>query len=393
MAGLIANGNFIANSIGISRTIHEILNIQSGNTKYGMMASLISNNIVTIDEFAKYFAGQVGALVTSETYKSQYNQSNIAVFDAVARNFQSKRNSEKNEVQRAVAGGIASGATELAIKLGARGLAAYLQKQENFETYSQVYRLLHSYTYTSPVSECEINNTNRAERELIKIRRQFRLSDNEQRKIMDSISVEDHNLDALDLPVIDNFDSTTRENLAYLLSALHFQKFEDDESNDSLLLEYYDYLGFHGSVAKELAREQKNNYIYISNEQNAYLTIARGMITQFDIALPSFDLNELMDRSREMAKFDPYKFKSKKKAGTVSNHQKTVADIYYKRPDYILNAAATAVAQFSLNDAARDFVERKLLHWGIEDTDRDTIFTQGEKIKTEANAETNDSDS
>ena len=189
------------------------------------------------------------------------------------------------------------------------------------------------------------------------------------------------------MPVIDNFDSTTRENLAYLLSALHFQKFEDDESNDSLLLEYYDFLGFHGSVAKELAREQKNNYIYISNEQNAYLTIARGMITQFDIALPSFDLNELMDRSREMAKFDPYKFKSKKKAGTVSNHQKTVADIYYKRPDYILNAAATAVAQFSLNDAARDFVERKLLHWGIEDTDRDTIFTQGEKIKTEATKE------
>lgn len=384
MAGLFKNTDFVADSIGTSRTFYELFNIQGGNTKYGVMASLISNNIVTIDEFAKYFAGQVGALVTSETYKGQYNKKNIDVWNAVARNLHSKRDSEKNEVKRAVAGGIASGATELAIKFGARGLAAYLQKQENFETYSQVYRLLYSYTYTSPVSKSGVNNTNRAERELVKIRRQFRLSDNEQRKIMDSISVEDHNLDALDLPIIDNFDSTTRENLAYLLSALHFQKFEDDESNDSLLLEYYDYLGFHGSVAKELAREQKNNYIYISNEQNAYLTIARGMITQFDIALPSFDLNELMDRSREMAKFDPYKFKSKKKAGTVSNHQKTVADIYYKRPDYILNAAATAVAQFSLNDAARDFIERKLLHWGIEDTDRDTIFTQGEKIQNHA---------
>lgn len=391
MSGLFCGNNFVSESIGTSRTFHEIFNVQGGNTKYGVMASLISNNIVTIDEFAKYFAGQVGALVTSETYKDQYNQTNIAVFDAVARNFHSKRESEKNETKRALAGGIASGATELAIKLGARGLAAYLQKQENFETYSQVYRLLHSYVYTKPFAESCVNNTNRAGRELLKIRRQFRLSDEEQRKIIDGISVQDQCLDSLDLPVIDNFDSTTRENMAYLLSALHFQKFEDDERNDPLLLEYYDFLGFHGNYAKELAREQKNNYIYVSNEQNAYLTIARGMVTQFDIALPSFDLNELMDRSREMAKFDPYKFKSKKKAGQVSNHQKTVADIYYKRPDYILNAAATAVAQFSLNDAARDFIERKLLHWGVEDTDRDTIFTQGDRIKSEAtNSSTKD---
>lgn len=63
--------------------------------------------------------------------------------------------------------------------------------------------------------------------------------------------------------------------MRYLLSALHFQKFEDDESNDPLLLEYYDFLGFHGNYAKELAREQKNNYIYVSNPAPSFTPAAR----------------------------------------------------------------------------------------------------------------------
>ena len=49
------------------------------------------------------------------------------------------------------------------------------------------------------------------------------------------------------------------------------------------------------------------------------------------------------------------------------------------------SAAATAVSQFSLNDMAREFIEQKLLHWGIEDKDRATIIMQGEKIQSESN--------
>lgn len=384
MAGLFSNTDFVADSIGTSRTFQEICNIQGGNTNYGMMSSLISKNIVKIDEIAKFFAGQVGALVTAKTYKTQYNQKNIAVFNAVARNCQSKQNSEKAEVKRVFAGGLASGATELAIELGARGLATYFQKQENFATYSQVYHLLYTYVYADPIVQDCVNNSSKASYELRKIRKGFNFSEKEQRKIKEIISEENRSLYDLDLPVIDNCDATMKENIAYLLSALHFQRFGDDERNDSLLLDYYDYLGFHGNLGKELAREQKNNYINVSNEQNAYLAIARGMVKQFDMNLPNFNLNELIERSREMAKFDPYKFKSQKNVGAVSNHQKTVAEIYYKKPDYIMNAAATAIAQFSMDDLAREFIERKLLHWGIEDTDRDTIFTQGEKIKQNA---------
>ena len=69
----------------------------------------------------------------------------------------------------------------------------------------------------------------------------------------------------------------------------------------------------------------------------------------------------------------------------MPKQQKTVAEIYYKRPDFILNAAATAVSQFSLNDMAREFIEQKLLHWGIEDKDRATIIMQGEIIQSESN--------
>lgn len=387
MAGIINGGSYVADSIGASRTFQEVLNIQSGNTKYGCMASLISNNIVTIDEFARFFAGRVGAFVISDTYKAQYNKSDIEVINYILRNFHSKDDVQDKEAERTVAGFFAAGATEFAIKVGARALADYMQKQENFETYSQVYRLLYSYVYAEPIAETNINNINRAERELHRIRRQFRLSDNEQRKINDCLSEKDVNLDTLTLPVVDKLDATTRENIAYLLSALHYQKFEEEESNDSLLLEYYDFLGFHGNYAKELAREQKNNYIYVSNEQNAYLAIARGMVTQFDIALPYFDINELILRSQEMAKFDPYKFKTKKKPNALSGNQRTVAEIYYKRPDYVLNAAATAVSQFLLDDMSREFINRKLSHWGIEDMDRDTIFSQGEKLRMQAENE------
>ena len=143
MAGLIDSNNYVSDSISTSRTIQEILNIQGGNTKYGAMASLISNNIVAIDELAQYFAGQVGALTAAGIYKSQYNKKNIAVIDVVARNFHSQKNTGNKEITRAIASGLSSFALESAIKLGARGLATYLQKKENFEIYSQVYLLLY----------------------------------------------------------------------------------------------------------------------------------------------------------------------------------------------------------------------------------------------------------
>ena len=388
MSGIITNKDFVGNSIGASRTIQEILNIQGGNTKYGTMASLISNNIVTIDELAQYFAGQIGALTAAGMYKDQYQKKDLEAINIISRNLRSQKKSGNKEITRAIASGLSSFALESAIKLGARGLAIYLQNKENFETYSQVYHLLYTYVYENPSSQDSVSNIKKAAYELKKIRKGFNFSDKEQRKIKEIVSKGDRSLYDLELPIVDNCDATMKENIAFLLSILHFQKFGDDERNDPLLLDYYDFLGFHGNYAKELAREQKNNYSYIANEQNAYLNIAKGMIKQLDMGLPNFNIHDLTERSREMAKFDPYKFKSKKKSGTVSNHQKTIADIYYKRPDFILNAAATVVAQFSLNDLAREFIDEKLKHWGIGDTDRDTIFVQGEKIKEQSTTET-----
>ena len=83
MSGLLCNNNFVASSIDTSRIFHEILNVQIGNTKYGVMASLISNNIILIDECAHYLGGQIGAFVTSELYKEQYSQTNISVLNTI----------------------------------------------------------------------------------------------------------------------------------------------------------------------------------------------------------------------------------------------------------------------------------------------------------------------
>ena len=185
----------------------------------------------------------------------------------------------------------------------------------------------------------------------------------------------------LDCDWLRGADDSFLENISYLIYSIYCQKYYDVEDNEDVLLDYYNILGYHTNVAKELIRENKNTYATISNDQKKYLSVSRGMVRNMNISLPSFDVERIKAHIDQMAKYDPYSIRRKRVAGAAKSGTIAVAGLFAKNPVMIINAGAEALAQFSLDDNGKEEARNRLKGWGIDENSIGQIFKQSDELK------------
>lgn len=85
-----------------------------------------------------------------------------------------------------------------------------------------------------------------------------------------------------------------------------------------------------------MIRENGETYSNITDDQTAYLKMARGMIKKVFVTIPEISIDRLNAQADEMAKYDPYSIRRKKvqKAGAAGIM--TLGGVFARRPDIVL---------------------------------------------------------
>lgn len=356
------------NTISTSRTFHEQLNIEGGTTGYGVLAALIDSNMSRIDAVAENLGKYIAQNVVKDKYDQQYFNNKFGRF----KNFWTRniyldpQKKQAMEEDRAKAAFVASLGTEVTIKLVARAAQSWMQHCDKIAVMSQIYELLNSFAN----ADAQNSDVRRANIELSKIRNSLPLNNNDKRKLVNKFKGISTPLE--DISSIAAFSGenggAVRENVSYMLYAIYCQKYKDDPRGYDMLMDYYNFLGYHGSFAKEMIRENGETYSNITDDQTAYLKMARGMIKQVFVTIPEISIDRLNSQADEMAKYDPYSIRRKKvqKAGAAGIM--TLGGVFARRPDIVLQAGSTALAQIQLegNDNAVDFLAKTFKDKGID---------------------------
>lgn len=160
----------------------------------------------------------------------------------------------------------------------------------------------------------------------------------------------------------------------------------DDEKGKQQLLDYYNLIGFHGNMAKEMIRENAESYNIISNDQVNYLKISRSIINNIAVKIPEINIDRLRTQADAMAKYDPYSIRRKTTQNIAGGAGTTLAGIFSKRPDLVIQGASTALSQLKLenNDNAVEFLEKQFKTNGIDNDVFGFIFKQSRDISNQA---------
>lgn len=373
-------------TISTSRTFQEMLKIEHGASAYRVLSATLDTSMPYIDKFAEdlgiYFAGKAVA----DKYDEQYFNPKYGKF----KNFLTRNiyidpvKKEKMEKERYTTGLAASLITETAIKFGARGIQAWANHCDVIKTFGEIYALLNSFTNT----DTDGANIRGANIELSKIRNAFPVSGSERKSILKKYG---EPMQPQDLPTISALSgeggSSLSNNLAYMLYSICCQKFGDDERGIRQLTDYYNLIGFHGNMAKEMIRESAESYNIISNDQVNYLKISRSIINNIAVKIPEINIDRLRAQADAMAKFDPYSIRRKKTQNVVGGAGTSLAGIFSKRPDLVIQGASTALSQLKLenNDNAVEFLEKQFKTNGVDNDAFGFIFKQSRDISDQAN--------
>ena len=177
--------------------------------------------------------------------------------------------------------------------------------------------------------------------ELKKILSCFDLEDKSKKKLLNEVEV----INIKQLAMLDgNFISNTNDeialNVAYLLYLLANSKYDDESKIEKSLLSYYDYLGFHGNNVKEILKENEHIYNSIERDQHRMISISRQMVGQLFMDIPEYEINieDIIARGNEMAKYDPYslrrhKIQSRLQEGAQAVKKVTIQQITKKYPE------------------------------------------------------------
>lgn len=380
MNEIITLDGYTENSVSVSRSYQEALNIKQGNTAYGVLASLLDNNMPIIDTAAEFLGEFVSTAAVKNVYDKQYFNPKYGKF----KNFFTRNiyldpvKKEKMELARTITGAVTMIGTECAVKWGARGIQYLANEEDKYKTLLRIYQLLYFFS----IQNSSNTNVERAIIELDKIRNSFPISQSKISKIRKEVLKKNtKSLSDLDFGWLGEADDSFLENISYLIYSIYCQKYFDVEDNEDVLLEYYNILGYHTNVAKELIKENKNTYITISNDQKKYLTISRAMVNKMEISLPSFDATRIQTHIKQMAKFDPYVIRRKKVAGTAKSGLITIAGLFTENPIMVITAGAEALSQFSLDDNGKEEARSCLKKWGIDEKSISQIFKQSNELK------------
>lgn len=223
-------------------------------------------------------------------------------------------------------------------------------------------------------------------RELNKIRNSFPISANDRLKLSD-ITVENLDIFASDFSIFNLENSEKiKENISYLLYVLYAQKYGDSDEKESRLLQYYNLIGYHDRMGKEILRENKDTYDIVTDDQLKYLMLSRSMLKNLEPNMPNIDLNKIKARSDEMAKSDPYRIRKRMVVKPTVSSKKTIADIFFNEPEIAIQAGSIAMAQLTVDDNLKEEVRNTMVNkWEFDDAAYENIMLGSEEIKKESN--------
>lgn len=371
--------------ISTSRTFQEMLKIEHGSSAYRVLAATLDTSMPYIDKLAEDLGLYLAGKAVADKYDEQYFDPKYGKFkNFLTRNlYIDPSKKEKMEQERYTAGLAASFAAEAAIKFGARGIQAWANHCDVIKTFGEIYALLNSFANT----DTDGANIRGANIELAKIRNAFPVSSGVKKSILKKYG---EAMLPQDLPAISALlaegGSSLSENLAYMLYSICCQKFGDDERGTRQLMDYYNLIGYHGNMAKEMIRESAESYNVISNDQVNYLKISRGIINNIAVKIPEINIDRLRVQADEMAKYDPYSIRRNKAQNVAGGASATLAGIFSKRPDLVIQGASTALSQLKLenNDNAVEFLEKQFMSNGVDNNAFGFIFKQSRGISDQA---------
>lgn len=377
MNKLHGNNSYVQSSIGVSRIFQEKLEIVKGNTFYGTLASLIDTNIASIDKFAKYLGNIVAENTANKMYEKQYGHGIVGV---VRRSATDNETGYANEIERRTGSFITGVATEMTLKFGARWIGKIASEKDHFEFFKQVYTFLYGFAHSSNENIIKVDG------ELNKILYSFPLSEKHKCLIAvmpkETPGMADCNENTISM-ILKSNDGLVKDNVSFFLYSLYAQKYEMAAEKSNVLLKYYNILGYHGKMANEIMAEQSQRYNKIAGDQRRYLKIARGMVQNFDSSLPEINIKNLIQRANNMAANDPYKI-IKGQPSPRPGTKKKISDIFFENPEFVMNAAATALSQFGLSDDGKESIRSKLMEWGFDSNAAESSIDQSEIIKDES---------
>ncbi len=375
MNSVHGGSEYTGNSIIFSRILQENFSLSQGITGYGVIANLIDVHIDEIDRMAEYMGLYFSQTDMERRYAEQYNK-NIFI-GKIKRTFTGEQKAYNNQMERCDGGFLRAVAVEGGIKFGARIIQKWTGEKEKYSCLDQVYRILLSYAK----EDNSLRDNQKLLRELNKIRNSFPLSAKNRIKLSE-ISIDGLDVFATDFPVLDaEGNQDLKENIAYLLYVLYAQKYGDSTEHEGRLLEYYDFLGYKTLESKELLRENKNSYDTITTDQLKYLKVTRGIVKNLEPSIPNIDIQSIARRTVEMAENDPYRVRKKKVSRPPTGGKKRISDLFFESPIVVINAGATALSQFDLNDGAKENVRSRMIEWGVDDSAIDDIMEQSDSIK------------
>lgn len=365
-------------AVGSSRSVQESLKIEQGVSVYGAMAAFMDANLEQLDRLAEYCAQMAAYSNVKELYDKQYFDNKHKVKSFWTRNIylnEDKKN--KMEGDRFVKGAVSQLVTESAIKGASRFIRKWAYDKDKFVTCEQVYAVLLSYITNAKNGA----NVERANIELNKIRNSFPLSLHEKKKLYNKYKSETINFDSLNVSSVVSPNNIQIKNaLAYFLTVINRQLYGADEPDNSRMLDYYSLLDINGQYGTEFMLENQHSYDSIAADQVAYLQLSRAMVKNMFVDIPNIDLEGIINRANEMAKYDPYSIRRKKVKGATKGAALSITGIVSKNPELAFNGLSTAISQFTQNDQLLSTVKDKVKDWGIGGNDADMIFANSKNI-------------
>lgn len=365
-------------AIGSSRLVQESLKIEQGVSAYGAMAAFMDANLEQLDRLAEYCAQMAAYSNVKELYDKQYFDNRHKVKSFWTRNIylnEDKKN--KMEGERFVKGAITQVVTESAIKGASRLVRQWAYKKDKFVTCEQVYCVLVSYITNAESGA----NVERANIELNKIRNSFPLSLHEKKKLYNKYNSGLISFDTLNVSSVVSPNNVQIKNaLAYFLTVINRQLYGADEPDKSSMPDYYSLLDINGQYGHEFMLENQYSYDNIAADQVAYLQLSRAMIKNMFVDIPNIDIESIINRANEMAKYDPYAIRRKKVKGASKGAALSITGIVSKNPELAFNGLSTAISQFTQNDQLLSTVKEKVQKLGIGGNDADMIFANSKNI-------------
>ncbi len=385
MNELVEKKDYVQNSVAISRKQEEQL-FSTLDSNYSVLASLLTfEKIDSLSEVLGDFAGKVAV---KKVYDNQYFEPRYGKF----RNFFTRNiyvnpiKKERMKVERELTYDGVRLLTETFMKGGSRAISKVKYNKKKYDSYLEVYSMLHMYASELPVD----NNDIALKVELRKMLGCFDLKDSDREKLKKE--VEKNNIKRLDLlsgNLINNADDETAVNISYLLYVLANTKYNNEEQIEKSLLSYYSYLGFHEKQARDIMKQNEQSYKTVERDQHRMINISRQMIGQLFIEIPEFDIDKIMSRGAEIAKFDPYCLRRRSvqkniREGLATAKKLTIQQLTSYYPELSMLAASESLAQFNLTDNMKENAYKKLMQWNSGDNSIcDSIMNNSSVISEE----------